>query len=41
MGKEGELMGSIGGCVAMSAGLTLLFAACGACAVSFVRFNKR
>ena len=41
MGKEGELMGSMGGCVAMSAALTLLFAACGACAVSFVRFNKR
>ena len=41
MGKEGELMGSIGGCIAMSAALTLLFAICGAMAVSFVRFNRR
>ena len=41
MGKEGELMGSMGGCIAMSAGLTLLFATCGACAVSYVRFNRR
>lgn len=41
MGEAGELMGSIGGCVAMSAGLTFLFATCGACAVSYVRFNTR
>jgi len=41
LGKDGELMGSIAACIGMSAGLTLLFATCGACAVSFVRFNKR
>jgi len=41
MGREGELMGSIPACIAMSAALTFLFATCGACAVSYVRFNTR
>ena len=41
LGREGELMDSLASCIAMSAMLTLVFATVGACAVTFVRFNKR
>ena len=41
LGRENDIMGSIGGCIAMSAALTLVFATCGACAVSHVRHDTR
>jgi len=41
LGKEGEIMGSVAACLGMSAAITLIFATCGACAVSHVRFNTR
>ena len=41
LGKEGEVMGSVGACIGLLAAITFLFATCGACAVSHVRFNKR
>jgi len=41
LGVEGEIMGSLGLCIGMSALLTLIFATCGACALTHVRFNTR
>ena len=38
---EGDVMGSTAWCLSILAGLTLVFAACGACALSGIRHDAR
>ena len=40
-GMRGDIMGSMGVCVALLALTTLIFATCGACAVSNIRHASR
>ena len=40
-GIRGDVMGSLGACVALLAGLVLLFAACGAYAIGHIRHSTR
>jgi len=40
-GFQGDLMGSTAACLGLLSLLTLIFAACGACSLHFVKFNTR
>jgi len=40
-GMRGDIMGSLGACVALLATTTLSFAICGACAVTKIRHSSR
>jgi len=40
-GMEGSVMGSAGACIGLLAAITLSFAACGACALTHIRHERR